>query len=196
MPAKDIADIPPTLPADAQPKNTAPIAKENKAAVETAAEENIDPITLKIPSIGLTAPLVKTGLESDGSLHVPSSPDQTGWYKYGPIPGEIGPAVITGHLDSKDGPGILWNLNKVKIGDLVQVLRDDESTAEFIVDKLETYPQDNFATQKVYGPIPNAGLRIITCSGTYSRQAQHYSDDLVVYASLKDILSPKIFAPR
>lgn len=154
-----------------------------------------EPVSLRIPAIKLLAPIVKTGLETDGSLHVPSSPDQTGWYDLGPKPGDIGPAVITGHLDSAAGPGVFYNLKNVKSGDEIDVIRDDGSTAVFTVDKLARYPQDDFNTQAVYGSINTAGLRIITCSGIYSRTTKHYSDDLVVYATLSKIIQPGAYQP-
>lgn len=154
-----------------------------------------NPVTLRLPSISLTAPIIKTGLEEDGSLRVPSSPDQTGWYTFGPKPGEVGPAVITGHYDSKLGPGALYNLKNVKPGDEISVVRDDGSIAIFKVDRFELYPQDNFATQEVYGSINTAGLRIITCAGTYNKITKRYSHNLVVYATLTKIIQPEQYNP-
>ena len=151
------------------------------------------PVSIKISSINLIAPVVKTGLEANGALHVPSNPNLSGWYDLGPKPGEIGPSVITGHLDSAAGPGVFWNLKKVKVGDEVEVVRDDGSIAIFKVDKMQTYSQDNFNTQAVYGSISNAGLRIITCAGIYEKNLGHYSDDLVVYASLLSIQQPSAY---
>jgi sortase (surface protein transpeptidase) len=92
--------------------------------------------------------------------------------------------VIVGHLDSIRGAAIFYDLKQIKTGDEVRVERDDGSAAVFKVDSLEMYSQDNFPTEKVYGPINFAGLRLITCAGTFSRLKGHYSDNLVVYASL------------
>ncbi len=176
--------------------STADAQEESPSSLQALANSvTPDPVTLRIPSIQLVAPIVKTGLEKDGSLHVPSSPDQTGWYSLGTRPGDIGPAVITGHYDSKFGPGILYNLKNIKAGDQIQVVRDDGTVAVFAVDRLALYPQDNFATQEVYGSIESAGLRIITCAGTYSKKTGHYSDDLVVYATLRQVLVPGAYQP-
>lgn len=195
-------------------ENTAPTAAENKeisaaltpteVPIPTVAlipEKNIvvpnvaDPVTVRIGSIKLAAPVVRTGLEADGSLHVPGSPDLTGWYHLGVRPGELGPAVITGHYDSKSGPGVLYNLKNVKPGDVVEVVRNDESVAVFTVELLEYYLQDNFPTQKVYGATSTADLRIITCAGNYNKLTKNYSQNLVVYATLKEIIQPKIYEP-
>lgn len=169
--------------------------KASAAKTAPAAHPELLPVTIRIPGIALSAPIVKTGLEANGALHVPSSPDLTGWYELGPKPGEVGPAVITGHLDSASGPGVFFNLHKTKPGDEVDIVRDDGSIAVFKIDKLESYPQNNFATQKVYGAIATAGLRIITCSGVYSKTSGHYSDDLVVYATLQKISEPGAYQP-
>jgi|SRR5579872_670725 len=165
-----------------------------KTAVSTKSSEQLIsvqqnirqqiPVKIEIPSINLNAVVVKTGLEANGALHVPSNSSLTGWYDLGPKPGQVGPAVITGHLDTAAGPGVFWNLHNVKIDDEINIVRDDGTIAVFKVQKMQIYPQNNFDTQAVYGSIPNAGLRIITCAGTYLKSAGHYSDDLVVYASL------------
>jgi len=183
-----------SVPGPAQNAQPAP-AQAQQNAISLSNARDLTPVTIKIPAIQLSAPVVKTGLETDGSLHVPSDPQLTGWYDLGPRPGEIGPAVITGHLDSAAGPGVFINLKNTKIGDEIDVVRDDGSIAVFRVDKEESYPQDNFNTQAVYGAIPGAGLRVITCSGVYSRAAGHYSDDLVVYASLVRIDQPGSYQP-
>jgi sortase (surface protein transpeptidase) len=150
---------------------------------------------LKIPAITLSAPVVKTGLEKDGSLHVPGAPELAGWYSLGPRPGEVGPSVITGHFDSAKGPGVFYDLRKAGPGNEINVVRNDGSVAVFVIDKLEIYPQENFNTQAVYGSISTSGLRLITCAGAYDKTTKHYSDDLVVYATLKEIRQAAQYNP-
>ncbi len=142
------------------------------------------PLSLEIPAISLSAPISGVGQNSDGSMEVPTNPDMTGWYTLAPTPGEIGPAIIVGHVDSLSGPAVFWNLNKLKPGDLVHVKRQDGSTATFKVDKQEIFQQDNFPTEQVYGNIDHAGLRLITCSGEFNHFTRHYSHNTVVYATL------------
>lgn len=172
------------------------IPQESKTIVLKTPTPTAEPVSLLIHPIGLRAPLIRTGLEPDGSLHVPGNPQQSGWYTGGPKPGEIGPSVITGHYDSVAGPGIFYNLNKVKIGEEVRVVQNDGVELVFKIEKKGLYPQDDFPTQLVYGPISNAGLRIITCAGTYNRVTRHYSHDLVVYASLTRVETSQSFQPR
>jgi len=145
------------------------------------------PMQLMIPKLGLEAffegPL---GLNDDGTMEVPRSYDDLGWYQYGPTPGELGPAVIVGHVDSYAGPAIFYQLGQLELGDVIQVAREDGSVAEFVVTEMGRYGQsaDDFPTAKVYGDLPYAGLRLITCSGYFDRGTQRYSHNLVVYARL------------
>lgn len=144
------------------------------------------PVRLKIPKIKVDAGFVELGLNSNNEIEVPKSFDKVGWYINGPTPGELGPAVILGHVDSKLGPAVFFYLGQLEPGDIINVERKDGSTATFRVDKLERYAQDSFPTSLVYGDINHAGLRLITCSGHYDRQAKRYDKNLVVYASLVD----------
>jgi hypothetical protein len=161
----------------------APKAQSSRPAAPKALGPSA-PTLLEIPAIGLGTQLEKVGKNSDGTIHVPSQADTAGWYALGPTPGEIGPAVIVGHLDSMTGAAVFYNLNKLVPGDEIRVARADGSMARFKVDKLEEYPQTAFATTAVYGPIDYAGLRLITCSGSFNLRSRHYSHNIVVYASL------------
>lgn len=144
------------------------------------------PVKLEIPAISLDTTFVPPlGLNPDKTVSVPDSFTEVGWYKNGASPGEVGPAVILGHVDSKDGPAVFVSLGQLKEGDEVNVTRADGTVATFVVTKLVRYPQDNFPTLDVYGPTDDATLRLVTCTGVYDRGEQRYSHNLVVYATLK-----------
>lgn len=142
------------------------------------------PKSIKISAINVDAPIINLGLNQDGTLQVPDVYSDVGWYANSPTPGELGPSVMVGHLDSAKAAAVFYKLKDLKQNDKIEVTREDGSTATFNVDALQTFAQDNFPTDKVYGPIGYAGLRLITCSGTYNKAEGHYSDNLVVYASL------------
>lgn len=147
------------------------------------------PVQLIISKLGLEASFEgPLGLSPDGTMEVPRSYDDLGWYQYGPTPGELGPAVIVGHVDSYEGPAVFWPLGQLEIGDEIQVGREDGTTAVFIVTEMGRYGQsaEEFPTAKVYSDLPYAGLRLITCSGYFDRGTQRYSHNLVVYARLVD----------
>ena len=123
------------------------------------------------------------GLGSDGTLDVPPGGFPAGWYTGGPTPGEVGPAVIAGHIDMK-GPGVFYKLHSVARGDRVTVTRADGSTPVFRVTLVKQYAKDSFPTRLVYGNLDHAGLRLITCGGTFNSRTGHYEDNLVVFADL------------
>lgn len=152
-----------------------------KATVLAAAE----PILLSIPKIKLETSFEESlGLNTDGTAEVPDSYTKVGWYKFGPTPGELGPAVILGHVDSYQGPAVFFSLGQLETGDDIFVNREDGSVAHFQVTKLERNEQSSFPTREVYGDIDHAGLRLITCSGTFERGIQRYTHNLIVYAEL------------
>lgn len=167
-------------------KNNTNLSNNIPGELPTSAQtSNIQPLEISMPSIKINAPVTETGLNGDGSLEVPSSTsNKVGWYKYGAVPGQYGPSVLVGHLDTTNGPAILWNLKNIKSGDQVSIALNDNTTAIYKVNSIESYSQNNFPTDKVYGAINYPGLRIITCSGTYNILKQRYSENLVVYATL------------
>jgi len=142
------------------------------------------PVRLRIPTIGVDTSFVELGVDKNREIEVPKSFDTVGWYKYGPTPGELGPAVVLGHVDTKTGPAVFYSLGQLNPGDKVEIDREDGSTAVFEVRTLERYEQDSFPTSLVYGDIDHAGLRLITCSGAFNRDSQRYDQNLVVYAEL------------
>jgi sortase (surface protein transpeptidase) len=157
----------------------------NASSTTTVAFEKSEPIALRIPKINLEAPFVNPlGLREDGSVEVPDSYTAVGRYKYGPTPGELGPAVIFGHVDSVARPAVFFSLGQLEVGDEIYILREDGNEARFVVEQKRRYLQSEFPTKEVYGDIPYAGLRLITCSGTYKKGEQRYTHNLVIYAKL------------
>jgi sortase (surface protein transpeptidase) len=143
------------------------------------------PERLRIPSLKIDTTFVPPlGLASNGEVAVPDSDTEVGWYQYSPTPGALGPAVILGHVDSYTGPAVFFYLGQLKPGDFIYVDREDGTTAQFEVTELERPKQSAFPTARVYGDIDHAGLRLITCSGTYVRGNQRYTHNLIVYAKL------------
>ena len=144
------------------------------------------PVRLTIPSIGVdTGPLVGLGVDSHGALEVPRRYEQAGWYTPGPAPGQYGPAVIAGHVDSTTGPAVFYRLGALHKDAIVTVRRADGSTARFTVDRVVTYRKRAFPTSSVYGDTTHrAELRLITCGGPFDARTGHYDDNVVAYAHL------------
>ncbi|MEZ0074734.1 class F sortase [Planotetraspora sp. GP83] len=150
------------------------------------------PTRLVIHDIGVDAPLRAVGLTPNGEIEVPplSARNLAGWYQYGPTPGELGPAVIVGHVNTRSGPAVFMRLRELAQGDTVQIGRRDGTVAVFTVDGVEQVSKKAFPTERVYGNTDHAALRLITCGGVYNRKTHSYTDNLVVYASLSSVKSP------
>jgi len=144
-----------------------------------------EPVSLTIPAVGITSRLARLHLTPGGALSVPAAFDQAGWYSGGPRPGDIGPAVLAGHVDSTTGPAVFYRLRDLKPGDSVRIRRGDGTVAAFAITELRQYPKNAFPTDAVYGPVPAPELRLITCTGVFDRDRSSYRSNLVVFATLK-----------
>ena len=142
------------------------------------------PLYINIPAIGVGSELISLGLQEDGSLEVPTDFNQAGWFRGGAIPGDLGPAVIAGHLDSILGPAIFSRLSELKPGDLVKVLRRDSKVLTFSVTRIDNYLKDYFPSDQVYSSTLDPELRLITCGGSFNKSSRTYAGNTVVYAIL------------
>jgi LPXTG-site transpeptidase (sortase) family protein len=165
---------------EALPAPTGPIVAPPQSAAPRPAAA---PVSLTIPLIGVSTKLITLGLQSNGSLQVPSTTSVAGWYTGSPRPGAIGSAIIVGHIDSINGPGVFFRLDELRRGDQVYVRRADGTMVEFRVTAVEEYLKDEFPTEAVYGPTPDAELRLITCGGAFDDATGHYLSNIVVYAT-------------
>jgi len=139
------------------------------------------PTRLRIGAIGVDTSLELLKLGADGALQPPRTNARAGWYADGTAPGDVGPAVLAGHVDSQRGPAVFYRLREVTAGDKIAVTRGGR-TVTFTVTSTAWYPKKAFPTGEVYGPTPDRQLRLITCGGVFDRSLRSYEDNLVVYA--------------
>jgi Sortase domain len=152
--------------------------------VVRADRPSSEPVGLAAPAIGLVANgLERLRLDADRSLEAPADYQRAGWFAGGPAPGDQGPAVIVGHVDSYRGPGVFFRVRDLRPGEEVVVTRADGTAVRFVVDAVEQYAKDAFPADRVYGDTPGAELRLITCGGAFDRAARSYRDNVVVFAS-------------
>lgn len=144
------------------------------------------PAQIEIPDIGVSSGLQRLGRDPTGAIEVPHAWGQAGWYAPGVKPGQVGPAVILGHVDSRKGPAVFFRLRELERGDEVFVTRDDGARLRFVVDRVERHAKTRFPTDDVYLPTLQPTLRLVTCDGTFDRTTGHYRDNLVVFADLVD----------
>ncbi|GGX51727.1 class F sortase [Streptomyces minutiscleroticus] len=143
------------------------------------------PDRIRIPSIGVDAPLTGLRLTPQGSLDAPPAdrPRLAGWYEAGTSPGERGTAIVAGHVDNADGPAVFYRLGAVERGATIEVDRRDGTVAVFAVHAVEVYDRRHFPDGKVYGAAPRPELRVITCGGGYAKGIG-YRGNVVVFARL------------
>jgi sortase (surface protein transpeptidase) len=139
------------------------------------------PQRLRIPAIGVDTAIEGVGLAADGTIAPPSGWHVTGWYDRGPRPGQAGPAVIVGHVDSRSGPAVFYRLAQLRPGDVVHVDRADRTTARFRVVEQRQVPKDQFPVE-LYAPTLQSSLRLLTCGGSFDDRTGHYRDNLIVSA--------------
>lgn len=143
------------------------------------------PIELWIPRIAARSSLIPLALNEDGTVEVPpvERPLQAGWYSLGPTPGEIGPAVVLGHVDGYQQPGIFYRLHELAPGDGVEISRADGTVVRFVVRKVDQVAKTRFPTDAVYGDTAGPELRLITCGGLFDPTARSYVDNIIAYAT-------------
>ncbi|WP_433251594.1 class F sortase [Streptosporangium sp. CA-135522] len=150
--------------------------------ITAPARSSIVPSRLDIPSLGIRAPLMKLGV-TDGQIELPpyEKPGTAGWVKDSAVPGEEGPAVILGHVDTKTAPAVFFKLKQIREGQVVKIVRSDGKVAQYRVDSVEQVGKDRFPADKVY---LEDGLRLITCGGNFDWDKHEYRDNVIVYATL------------
>ena len=149
-----------------------------------------DPVRILIPAIGISAPIIPVGLNPDRTLQVPVSFSEAGWFTRGPEPGEPGPAVIVGHVDSVDGPGVFYHLRALRNGDLIKVVLENGWTVRYLVSSHLAAPKNDFPTKVVYRHTEKPTLRLITCDGPFDTATGHYVDNYIVFARFDGLHRP------
>jgi LPXTG-site transpeptidase (sortase) family protein len=175
----DTPDTPTTTIAPTAPTEMPQAATE--AAFDRPPPDR--PTKVRIASIGVDATIIDLGLNPDRTLEVPEDIRLTGWWTGRSVPGEDGPSIVVGHIDSAaQGAGVFFRLRELDVGDVIHVERSDGSIAEFRVTETELVLKDEFPTEKVYGSTEGSQLRLITCGGSFDRSAGSYLGNLIVYA--------------
>ena len=172
-----------TAPTGPPPPSSSSVSAGSAASVLPMAASV--PMRIKIPSIRVNAPVIPLGLDGTGHLQTPPENNRNlvGWYSAGATPGSAGNAVIDGHVDTRRGPAVFYNLGVLRKQDAIEIDRQDGTAAVFAVDAVEVYQKKAFPDQQVYGHSRDPELRVITCGGRFSKRSG-YQANVVVYAHL------------
>ncbi len=145
-----------------------------------------EPVELSIPSINLETHIEPVGEAPDTTMDIPKDQHNAGWWERGARPGEIGSAVLDGHVDLKEGgPGIFYRLSELKAGDRIMVTDASEKTYVFQVVDRKMYKEKDVPLEYVFARKDKKRLNLITCAGSFDRQNENYLDRLVVYAEME-----------
>jgi sortase (surface protein transpeptidase) len=193
-PAPNDHSMPTTSPSAPQPTPERPTAGADQTDLRDQTTGLVlpesDPVAVSIPRIGVRSRLIDLGLDRDGAMAVPQNPALAGWFSRGPTPGALGPAVISGHITWDGAPAVFHRLGTLRRGDQVTVTRKDGKTAVFTITRVARFSKSRFPSRAVYGAIDHAGLRLITCGGTYDAARHKYLDNVVVFAKLETVRGP------
>lgn len=141
-----------------------------------------EPVSVRIPSLGVDSQLERLGRSRGGTIEVPTHWGRAGWYRNGPRPGEHGAAVILGHVDSPTGPAVFAGLAALRAGARIVVIRADGSSVAFRVSRVEQHRRSRFPVEDVYWPTLRPELRLVTCGGSYDRARGGYLSNIIVFA--------------
>lgn len=147
----------------------------------TAPAARAIPLRVIIPAIRVNAAVTPEGVDAAGALETPplTAQNLVGWWDGGPAPGQVGPAVIAGHVDNASGPLVFWNLRLLQPGDTVHT---EPGNLRFTVTRVTQVSKQAFPTDAVYGPTADPELRLVTCGGTFDAATGHYLSNVIVYA--------------
>ena len=137
---------------------------------------------IRVDAIGVDARVIPLDVGVDRRLQVPEESSVAGWWQGGAEPGEPGPTVVVGHVDSYQGPAVFYRLRDLGVGDEVVVTVADGDSVSYRVTGTQEVPKDDFPTEAVYGHTPGPTLRLITCGGPFDRTTGHYRHNIIVFA--------------
>jgi hypothetical protein len=164
--------------------NTEPTPSVTRSATPSAALARSVPVALRIPAIGVAVSLSTLGLNPDGTVQVPTNFQEPGWFRLGPSPGQVGSAVILGHVDSRQGPAVFFRLGSLRAGDKVEVSLANGMVAHFVVTTVAMYPKEQFPARQVYASRGYSALQLVTCGGQFDTNTRSYLSNVVAYTSL------------
>ncbi|NTU46488.1 class F sortase [Candidatus Roizmanbacteria bacterium] len=153
-------------------------------ATATPEIKRLPPTRLIITSLGIDTQVEHVGKDARGAMDVPKNEWNVGWYKLGAMPGEMGSAVLDGHLDTATGPAIFAHLARLQIGDEIRVIDGEGGEKIFHVFQKQTFSDATFPIEEVFGKKDGRYLNLITCSGVFNHVTKNYVDRLVIFSRL------------
>lgn len=182
-----LADLSPAAAVPIEPERLHPVVPvRGRAAIRVGELEPLEggirpapPGRIRIPAAGVDAGIEPVRARA-GGIEVPPE-GWAGWYDGGPRPGERGRAVIIGHLDSADGPGVFARVPALGPGEPIEVVDDRGEAHRYAVAEVTQVRKSRFPREAVYGAADGPVLVLVTCGGPYV-EGRGYRDNILVYA--------------
>ncbi|MFP3915343.1 MAG: class F sortase [Actinomycetota bacterium] len=170
--------------ATARPRPRWETNPESLLAPSRPREDGGAPQRLRIPAIGVDAPVGPYGVDAGtGQMAVPADTTEVGWYRFGPSPGQPGSAVLAAHVDlAGQGPGVFFRLAELEPGDRIEIVTDEGEARVFSVEARATYRKDELPSETVFSREGDPVLTLVTCGGAFDPAASRYDSNVVVYA--------------
>ena len=141
------------------------------------------PLHLSIPALQIEAAIQQVGVTPEGAMAVPTNITDVGWFKDGTLPGGVGSAVISGHLNGENNEvGVFARLRNIKVADMIYITSDDGSIHAFQVRMIRNYEPGR--ADEVFTQNDTARLNLITCEGGWDPKKESYNKRLVVFSEL------------
>ncbi|MBI3342201.1 class F sortase [Candidatus Curtissbacteria bacterium] len=137
---------------------------------------------LKIPGLKVDAAVENIALDAKGNLDTPQNPHNVGWYGVYDRPGEKGNAVFAAHVDYyewKNERGVIergilgpfHDITKMKIGDEIDVVMDNNLEYKYKVIKTKRYKEEELTEDILLWPKDKPKDRewitLVTCGGDF-----------------------------
>jgi LPXTG-site transpeptidase (sortase) family protein len=132
---------------------------------ESQAEAISGPYTLRIPRIGVEAPVVPIESNDDRVLLPPRDPGIAGWWRDGAAPGEPeGSAILVGHTVRNNGGGVFDEVGTLRRGDTIEV-EGSQSALTYRVESVDVLSKDDVArnAEQIFTQAGPGRLVVITC---------------------------------
>jgi hypothetical protein len=154
------------------------------ALAVAAAPDPAPPVRIRLPALGVDAPVAPVGVDERGRMAVPLDVATVGWYRFGPGPGAAaGSAVLSGHVDDREqGYGAFHRLGDLAPGDPVTVDRVEGGAVTYRVESVTRVPKADLPVADVFARDGAPRLTLVTCGGPFDYDAHGYSENVVVVA--------------
>lgn len=167
------------------PSSTVALAESGFFSAGAAATSSY-PARLRIPSLNIDAPVQYTGITLAGNMGTPSNFTDVAWYKYGTVPGDVGSAVIDGHVDNGLSlAGVFKHLPDIQPAADIYITERSGNELHFVVKDISSYDYRSAPTSLIFGEHDARLLRLITCEGAWMPNDRTYKQRLVVTAMLQ-----------